>query len=283
MSYAEWIDPEWSGRLAAGGLTDLRVLLEDAPPSDGAARWSELSKPGLRGRRRWRCELADGAALFVKRYARTPLRSQLDRVRRQSLRHGSAWWEQHAARELAAAQVPAVQAVAWCEEMRGALELRGAVVLAAATGQPMDRVLREMGAAGARALRGAARHDLTRRLARFINAFHQTGFTHRDLYLCHVFADVDADAQRAPTFCLIDLARLHRPRLRRMRWLLKDLAQLDSSAAVAGATRADRLRFLRAYLCLLPGAPRTRWYAAQIAGRSARILQREERRSAQRR
>ncbi|MBK8916076.1 MAG: hypothetical protein IPM64_16015 [Phycisphaerales bacterium] len=283
MSYAEWIDPDWSERLAAGGLADLRALLGDAPPASGAARWSELSKPGLRGRRRWRCELADGSALFVKRYAQTPLRSQIDRVRRQSLRHGSAWWEQHAARELAAAQVPAVQAVAWCEEMRGAIELRGAVVLAAAAGMPMDRLIREQQATGAPALRGPARHDLTRRLARFINAFHQTGFTHRDLYLCHIFAELDPQAQRAPTFCLIDLARLHRPRLRRMRWLLKDLAQLDSSALAVGATRTDRLRFLRTYLCLLPRAPRTRWYAAQITRRSARIMQREARRTAQRR
>ena len=123
--------------------------------------------------------------------------------------------------------------------------------------------------------RGRARHDLTRRLARFIAAFHGTGICHRDLYLSHVFVQWDPQYQRPPQFALIDLARAHRPRWRPRRWLLKDLSQLDYSARAMGVSQTDRLRFLLHYLGLQPRAPRTRWYARRIVARSNRIMARE--------
>ena len=67
---------------------------------------------------------------------------------------------------------------------------------------------------------------------------------------------------------------MHNPRLRRMRWIIKDLAQLDASARQVGASRTDRLRFLRAYLDLGPRAARVRWYARRIVRKSDWILRR---------
>lgn len=272
MSYCEFVEPGWQPALRDAGLGSLRDLLLDERP-DTRGEWTALSKPGLGGRRRWRWALPDGRVLYVKRYADTPLREQFDRINRQSARHSRAWWEWRVGQELADAHIPAVRAVGWCEQMRGAFESASAVLLEAAAGEPLDRALKRLLAADAAQVRGAARHELARRLARFVAAFHQTGFLHRDLYLCHIFVVLDED-RAAPQFTLIDLARLHRPRVRRMRWLLKDLGQLDSAARALPITRGDRHRFLLAYLGLLPGAPRTRWYARAILRRSDRIVAR---------
>lgn len=273
--------PAWQARLADAGLTSLRQLLDAAPPAGLGGRWEALTKPGLGGRERWRWELpgTDAPVLYLKRYRRTPLREQLDRLRRQCVRHGRGWWEYHQATELARRYIPAVQAVGMAERMRGPREVCSAVLFAAVPGDALDRVWQRLCAQHAPLTRGTARHELVRALARFVSAFHQTGTCHRDLYLCHIFAELDADARRPPGFTLIDLARTHRPRMRRLRWLLKDLSQLDCSARQVGATRADRLRFLVAYLGLEKDAPRVAYYARRIIRKSDRILRRIARRS----
>ncbi len=275
------VAPEWTQRLAQAGLSDLGVLLASDPETRVAGRWQALAKPGLGGRQRWRWELdgVDGGILYVKRYERMQLREQLDRIRRQALRHSRAWWEYRQAGELARQFVPAVRAIAVVEEMGTVWEARSAVVFERAAGDAFDRVWPQVCVQEAPVTRGAARHELTRQLARLVSAFHQTGLCHRDLYLCHVFVDLDSDARRPPRFTLIDLARTHRPRLRRQRWILKDLSQLDASARQIAATRTDRLRFLVAYLGLEPGAPRVGWYARRIVRKSDRIRRRIARQS----
>jgi len=274
-------DPAWRETLAAAGLNDLTALLDaTSPQSVARGTWTALEKPGLGGRQRWRWELETStgpAVVYVKRYGRTAPGAQLERMLRQYVRHSRAWWEFRQSQRLAAAYIPVPDAVGVIEEQRGPLERRSVVLLGAVPGDALDRSWQRLVAAGAPLTRGLARHDLVRRLARFVSAFHQSNTCHRDLYLCHIFADLDPSGQRRPEFWLIDLARTIRPRLRRMRWLLKDLSQLDYSADAVGATRTDRLRFLEAYLGLQRGAPRVRWYARRIVRRSNRIRRRERR------
>jgi len=270
-------------RLSEAGLTDPGLLLETATPAAALpGSWECLSKPGLGGRERWRWSPAgaDAVVYYVKRYRRTPLREQLDRALRQTPRHSRAWWEFRQSEELTRQFVPVVRALAVAEETSGPLERRSAVVFEGLAGDAFDRVWLRLVAVDAPVTRGLARHDLIRRLARFVSAFHQTGYCHRDLYLCHVFSDLDPDGGRPPRFTLIDLARTHRPRLRRTRWLIKDLAQLDSSARQIGASRGDRLRFLKAYLSLEAHSPRLRWYARRIVRKSDTILHRLARHAA---
>ena len=261
------------------------LLLDRAPPDVGVdGTWHALTKPGLRGRERWRWELreagrAAGRVLFVKKYARCSWREQWDRIGRQTAWHSRAWWEFTTCARLAEAYVPVPRAVGVAESMRGPWERRSVVVLEAAPGDAFERVWPRACAAGARVTRGLARHDIVIRLARLVSAFHQTGMCHRDLYLCHVFVDLDFEGGRPPAFTLIDLARAFRPWWRRMRWIIKDLAQLDSSARQIGASRTDRLRFLHTYLGLQRGALRVRWYARRIVRKSDGILRRRARRS----
>ena len=288
MSAREELTTEWRARLTEHGLERLDALLRsdfDADACNGV--WAALTKPGLGGRRRWRWTLPASDAtgeqriLYVKRYAATPLREQWDRAWRQRAWGSRASWEHHQAQRLTEAHINVAGSAGYVEEMCGPFERRSAVLLEAAAGDGFDRVWSRLSAAGAAITRGAARHEITARLARFAAAFHGTGCCHRDFYLCHIFADLDDDGIRPPRFTLIDLARTHYPRWRRMRWIIKDLAQLDASARHIGATRGDRWRFLRAYLNLPARAARVKWYARRIVWKSDHILARDERKRGQ--
>lgn len=287
MSRGVWIAPDWETRLSAAGLRTPLELLERSPAELGLAGCcTPLTKPGLGGRQRWRWEWEEGpgrpVVLYIKRYESASPWAEVGRVVRQTLWHSRAWWEYQVSRRLSEAYIAAPRAVAAAEAMRGPHERRSVVLFEAAPGDALDRVWRAACRDGAPVTRGLARHDLIVRLARFVAAFHQTGCCHRDLYLCHVFVDLDPHARRPPRFTLIDLARVFPPRVRRMRWIIKDLAQLDSAARQVGASRADRLRFLHAYLGLQPGAPRGRWFARRIVRKSDAILRRLARQSAAR-
>ncbi len=281
MTRCTLVSPQWRDRLARAGLKDLTLLLRVDAPRHLRGCWQALAKPGLAGRERWRWELdgPDGGVFYLKRYTRVTPAAQLDRLRRQTALHSRAWWEYQQAAALAAQDVPTAFAVAVAEEMRGPLERRSAVLLQSAPGDGFDRVWTQAAAQRAPITYGAARHELTRQLARVIAAFHGTGLCHRDLYLCHVFVDLDPQARRPARFTLIDLARTHRPRLRRRRWILKDLSQLDSSARLIGATRTDRLRFLVTYLGPGLGRARRAAHARRIVAKSTRILRRIARKS----
>jgi heptose I phosphotransferase len=284
LSVAEWVEPQWQPRLHAAGLNSLRDLLDHSPTElNLAGNWSALTKPGLAGRQRWRWELpgSDGQrqVLYVKRYQHSPWKAEWDRIARQSAWHSRAWWEFRQCQRLGEGYIPTPHAVGAAEAMCGLLERRSVLLLEAVPGDGFDRAWTAAARQNAPITRDLARHDLIVRLASLISGFHQSGWCHRDLYLCHVFVDLDLDGLRPPAFTLIDLARTLRPRLRRMRWIIKDLSQLDSSARQIGASRGDRLRFLHAYLGLQSGSPRIRWYARRIVRKSDWILRRLERKS----
>lgn len=267
----------------AGLITPATLLRADPAPERLAGSWETLYKPGLGQRRRWRWSLPSSpeapATIYIKRYGRPRWREQWDRLYRQAARHSRAWWEYHQSQRLAASYIAVPAPIGFIEEMTGIFERRSVVMLEAVAGDGFDRVWARLRAADHPITEGLPRHDITRRLARFVSAFHQTGFCHRDLYLCHIFVELSPTAEHPPRFCLIDLARTHRPWLRRTRWIIKDLAQLDSSARQVGARRTDRLRFLLAYLGVQSDSPRLRWYARRVQRKSDWILRRIQRKS----
>jgi len=271
------VAPAWSERLDDPRRNPLARLLDrDCDVRELGGQWEPLSKPGLGGRQRWRWVLDNGrvTTLYVKRYIRTAWRDQWDRLTRQTMRHSRAWWEYQQSEQLSQAHIPAPRAVACVERMRGLFERRSAVVLERVPGDALDRIWKAACHADSPITRGIARHDFAVRLGRFASAFHGSGLCHRDFYLCHIFGEIDPRGVHPPRFCVIDLARTHRPRWRRMRWIIKDLSQLDASARQVGASRADRLRCLRAYLSLERHSARVRWYARRIVRKSDRILAR---------
>src|SRR5262245_5317567 len=92
--------------------------------------------------------------------------------------------------------------------------------------------------------RPARRREVIEAVAALARRFHDAGFHHRDLYLCHFFVKEDGAAGPDPAgrplaLYLIDLQRCGRLDGRRRRWLVKDLAQLHRSLGEAGFTAAD--------------------------------------------
>lgn len=281
MSKAATIDPHWREFLSRAGAEDLRALL-DASPTEARwpGTWEALTKAGLGGRERWRGRLdadAPNGVLYLKRYQRTGLRQQWDRMLRQSASRSIACWEYERSRELVSAGIPAPRPIGFAEDMRAWYEQRSTVLLESVRGTPLDAFWTAACAVHAGITRGLRRQDFMRRVGRFVAAFHGTGLCHRDLYLCHLFVDADDCDNHPPRFAIIDLARTHRPRFARMRWLIKDLGQFEFSARHARFSRTDRLRMLVAYLGLDAGEPRVRWYVRRIVAKADAIERRERR------
>ncbi|HDZ20004.1 hypothetical protein LCGC14_0335230 [marine sediment metagenome] len=85
---------------------------------------------------------------------------------------------------------------------------------------------------------------LTDQLADLVARLHRGGCVHQDLYASHLFLDEGADGDE---LYLIDLARVFRPRWRRFRWRVKDLAQLKYSMPARWVDGSWE-RFLTRYL-----------------------------------
>lgn len=85
------------------------------------------------------------------------------------------------------------------------------------------------------------RSQLICNVARIARTMHGSGLHHQDFYLGHLMLS-EADSER---IYVIDLGRVQKHARLSRRWVVKDLAQLDYSAA---ATPQERLKFLREYL-----------------------------------
>jgi heptose I phosphotransferase len=92
---------------------------------------------------------------------------------------------------------------------------------------------------------------LIERVAASVGRMHRHGMNHRDCYICHFHLEVPPGWEQMPPdelrLYVIDLHRAQRRHLAPRRWFIKDVAGLYFSAMDAGLTRADRLRFIRAY------------------------------------
>lgn len=261
-----WVQPRYVVMLQGHGLTGFSSVFR----FEGGER---LDKPGLaRWRERRRVVLTDLAGeprtFYLKRYLRPPLSQQLRRIVSAGLRQSTAGREWQTTLALAEAGIPVSEPVAFGQETRAGFERRSFIVLEAAPGRslegwlPVEWKRRAFGADFRR------RRELVLALARQVAAFHAAGFVHRDLYASHIF--IQDAAGGAPRFTFIDLQRVFRPRWRRRRWIVKDLAQLYYSTA-AFASRADRLRFWREYLRSGPKCDRAEDLPKRIERKAAWI------------
>jgi hypothetical protein len=256
-----------------------------------------LDKPGLepwRERLRLTLPAGDGPprTFYLKRFSRPPLRRQVQRWLAGGLEISTAGCEWRNVCRLAEAGIPAAQAVAFGQEMRGPFERRSFILLGQVPGESLERWVpahlsgaacaeHEDRPAGRRQDRGL--RERLDDLARFVAAFHRAGFVHRDLYLSHVFiseAEPDSfsqgaglpacSAQTGTRFRLIDLQRVFRPRWRHRRWVVKDLAALHDSTPVEYVSLRERLRFLCRYARMCDRFGRARDLAGWIERRSRR-------------
>ena len=242
-----------------------------------------LDKPGLEvWRQRWRIRLDDGETeptertLYLKRFEHPPLRRQLQRWRQGHLMLSTAGIEWLNAQQLAAADVATAKPAAFGQMMLGPWEWRSFVLLDEVEGESLERWVPKHLAPADRESDLGRRRVLVDQLARFVARFHRSGFVHRDLYLSHLFimcseAGVPALAGDGVVFTLIDLQRVFRPRWRRRRWVVKDLAALNYSTPWDRVGWFERLRFLCRYARACGRFGSARRLASLIEAKTARI------------
>ena len=94
------------------------------------------------------------------------------------------------------------------------------------------------------------KRQLLEKVGSIARVLHENGVNHRDFYICHFL--LPNAALRDGVIKELYLIDLHRAQIRNQRvprrWREKDLSALLFSAADAGLTRTDLIRFLRAYL-----------------------------------
>ncbi|MCO5168112.1 MAG: phosphotransferase [Planctomycetes bacterium] len=236
-------------RLEALGLTtvDGAFALPAAPRAQAGGRYKALA------------QVVDaGGRLFVKRWDYDRLEVWLRGALKWNFPVFSGRRELDNLLALAAAGLRVPAPLAAGERTRG-LRRRAFLVTCALEGAPLDRAPPPATA--------RERFALVREVAALAARLHGAGFWHKDLYLGNVVRGPDG------RLGLLDCERVERrPGGPPLRWRVKDLAALDLSAA--WATRADRARFLRAYLGRPRLDPDARRLAAAARRKSARMRRR---------
>ncbi len=254
-----YVNPEYSKSFRSLGLTTIEAVFR----FEGGIR---LDKDNLSAdRSRLRFAIAEPqTTLFLKRYDRTPAGRQIRNWMEYGRRVSTADRDRLPGEDLTAAGILTPQVVAFGAEWGTVFERRSFVVTRMLEGaEALERRMpdawsNEHGSSG-------GRRAFVEKLADFVRRFHATGYCHRDLYLAHVFCDC------AEQLYLIDLQRAFRPRWRRWRWRIKDLAELHYSAPGETVTCSDRLRFYLRYVGHNRVRRLDRWRIARIRARAWRM------------
>lgn len=267
--------------LVQAGITDLSHGLSH-PLGES------LGKPGLdayRQRIRLRIPGVNGSArtLYLKRYHHPPLGEQLRRMAATGLFRSSASHETRFIKKLGILGIPTLRTLARGQCMNGPWEDASFAITEGLNGISLETLVNEMARDDQKGNSGLSvrdRHDIARQLGYIVRLLHEAEYFHRDLYLCHVFLTRNRDG--AIVLRVIDLARMIERPLNPGRWRIKDLAALQYSAPSPIVTRADRMRFMRAYYGANASkelmrsdihrvAAKTRRIAAHDANRRARL------------
>ncbi len=175
------------------------------------------------------------ATLFLKRYQNIPKSMQLRNWLTRRKRISTMACDLEPAQALQKLGIDTPRTIAFGEDWHGLFEKRSFII----TEKIPDAMSLEQKVPD---YFYSHRKTFTKNLAAFVRKFHETGYRHRDLYLCHIFCN----PQRQ--FTLIDLNRVFRPAFFSQRYRIKDLAQLYYSAPGKIFTKTDRLRFFLAYM-----------------------------------
>jgi heptose I phosphotransferase len=204
--------------------------------------------------------------VFLKRYDNPPVMTQLKNWLSAKKRVSCALAEVEAAQKLAAMGINTPRMTAWGQLWGGFFERRSfAAIEEIREGQSLERSLPGFFNGSATKENLVLRRQFIRQLALFIRKFHDTGYRHRDLYLCHIFRVPDG------RFYLIDLARAFKPMLLGGQYRVKDIAQLHYSAPAKYFSKTDRLRFLRAYFGREKLSAGDKSFARRVTGKARRM------------
>src|SRR5262249_46572157 len=115
-------------------------LLKENLQRELGGEWQALSKPNLGTRQRWRWQPENSKKpVFVKKYAGSPLRDQIDQLIRPRAFHSRAWWEFEQCGKLAESEIAAPEPLAVAERMNGLIERDSALIVGQVAGEALDR------------------------------------------------------------------------------------------------------------------------------------------------
>ncbi len=243
-----------------------------------------MGKPGLAPHRdRTRMELTNNAGekrtFYLKRHVHPPLIEQIRRIRECGHKISSGGREVLFNKRLSMLGIPTMRGVAFGQRMNGVFEERSFGITEEVAGESLETFTEQIAADPLKTPPWAQRREIIRQLALLAGRLHKNKLFHRDLYLCHIFLTHNGDGN--VVLRLIDLARMIAKPASPGRWIIKDLASLDYSAAAGVVTRADRLRFLYHYEGARTGTQplkgrslsrqKTRFYIQNIQARTRRM------------
>jgi hypothetical protein len=223
-----FVQKEWQQILSGSGLHVANDFF--------SAIGEPLSKPGLGKRYRARLSLP-GQSLYLKRYEGDTISGILNRWYEDGQRTTPAEREVKAALALAQQGIATPIPVAYGHSRNRGTAQKSFVVTAAVPGDSLENFFR-------RQIAWKEKLNIIDAVALLARKFHEDGWCHRDFYLCHIFI---SQGDHEMKLTLIDLARVFRPRWRRERWRIKDLAQLNYSAPKNIFSRSARMRFVHEY------------------------------------
>ncbi|MBN1457875.1 MAG: hypothetical protein JW912_08485 [Sedimentisphaerales bacterium] len=184
----------------------------------------------------------DGTTMFLKRYDRTPMFSQLKNWISHFSRSAAAEFDGKPCQMLTQDGIGTPKVIAWGSRWGKFFEKKSFIVTEKIpNAESLEKKLPYFFYQDSSKQNLRQRTDFINSLADFTRRFHRTGFRHRDFYLAHIFMNTQGE------FFLIDLHRAFKPLPYRFRFRIKDIAQLYYSAPGKYITRSDRLRFYLRY------------------------------------
>ncbi len=232
-----FIDVDYEAAFSKLGLTSVDAVFSFSEGED-------LSKRNLAPyRSRLRFEINNpSTTLFLKRYERPPILTQLQNWLWAQRRVSCGLFDLEPANQLSAAQIKTPKIICYGEQRGSIFEKRSFIITQRiANAESLERKLPDCFSGPATVRNLKLRMDFIAQLAAFIKKFHQSSYCHRDLYLSHIFYSDNGE------FYLIDLARVFRPIVFGRRFRIKDIAQIHYSAPARHFSNTDRLRFYLNY------------------------------------
>jgi len=180
--------------------------------------------------------------LFLKRYDRPPILTQLQNWFWARKRVSCGAFDIEPANQLAAAGIGTPKIICYGEQWRRLFEKRSFIITEKITNaESIEKKLPEYFSGQTTAVNLKLRRNFITQLAGFIKRFHQSNYRHRDLYFSHIFYGDNGK------FYLIDLARVFKPLVFSQRFRIKDISQVHYSAPAKHFSNTDRLRFYLEY------------------------------------
>ncbi len=255
------VDGDYKAGLAGLGIDSIDGVFDFS----GGENLAKKNLAAYRSRIRFDIK-TPAATLFLKKYQSPPvlvqLKNWLAARRRVSCCFGDTVCSQHLAKK----GIATPKVVAFGEVLGLVLERRSFVITEKIPdAKSLEMRLPDCFARPVTKLRLQQSRSFIKHLARFVKKFHDTGYRHRDLYLCHIFRSSTDE------FYLIDLARTFRPMLLRRLYQIKDIAQLHYSAPAGYFSKTDRLRFYLAYAAKTRLSPADKRFIAKIGQKAIRM------------